>query len=197
MLDLPDQVESALVQGGGHGAEQFGEVGAALGATDPLRDLFLEALADFQADQALVDSSDLRAIRCWRVLGHGLEVVNHELQVGRQTHVHLMHGGTGRNHFVVGIMIMILGVQQVAVDIDQAIVAQIARTGDLASVQALPVRFARCAVLHLAHFTHLATSGEQRHSNCRRACRAPSASRSNRTQSERPTNSRWISLAPP
>ncbi|MOA09298.1 hypothetical protein D3C78_1291180 [compost metagenome] len=114
-------------------------MGGALHAADDLADLLLEARANLQPLQSLVGRGDPAADRRRRQLGAGLDVLDHEIPVHRHHHAHLVERRVRLDHPVQRPAVVRLHIGDVAFDVDQPILAQVAGTGDLAGVQEGPV----------------------------------------------------------
>ncbi|MCY1312881.1 hypothetical protein D9M70_633500 [compost metagenome] len=126
--------------------------------------------------------------------------MDHQVLVDRHDDQHPVNRVVGRNAAEQQLAVIRLGIAQPPFELEQAVLAQIARTGDLAGVQQAPFLNFRYVLRHRSLL--LRQSGRPITACGLKGLPWPGATlvaerRPFHRYSERPTSSRWISLAPP
>ncbi|MDT4871511.1 hypothetical protein FQZ97_1066420 [compost metagenome] len=124
-----------LVGRGGHRAEEFGEVGATLGAPHPRLDLGHEAGPDPQARQGGIGGLDLCAVGRRARVGAGRHLLNHLLPVKRHGDVHVVDVPTSGRNAEQQVGAIGRDVAQFPFHIQQPVLAQVGGAGDVAGME--------------------------------------------------------------
>ncbi|MNJ49263.1 hypothetical protein D3C77_444820 [compost metagenome] len=147
-LAQAQQRRQGLDRGGCHGPEQFGQVGATLHAPYPLGNPLLEARTDAHPHQRRIGAVDLAAHRCRRLFGNGFYLLDHQRAVDGHDDAHVMQYAIGRDGAVGEVGINAFGVEQAALDIEQAVIALKAGADNLAAMEQSAFRLTANRLCH-------------------------------------------------
>jgi len=121
---------------GAHRRQHLHQVRARLHTAQPLLDLPVPAAADAQAHHPREAGRGSAAVEVRRMVGRGHRVAHDKIAVDRQPHPHLVHRITGRAQRADGdLEVEGLAVREMALDVEQAIVAGEAAHVDAALVE--------------------------------------------------------------
>ena len=138
MLDLAPQPGEGLQRGSRQEGDQLGQVAAAAHAAERVEELLAEAVHQVAADELRVPVGDpVAGARIRHPVGAGDELADGERQVDGHPRPHVVHrfagrAGAGQQHVVV-----VLGVDEPRLDVDEPVLALPAFVDDRAHVQAL------------------------------------------------------------